>query len=215
MRIQLFYVWFMAIWLFIWIPCRFFTPLYFSIRHTYQLPAAACLNELTDDWWTFESVREGLFVLYILVPFSICFMMWTRERVAWGFHIFLSVLFLCWSIVMLGFDASDVAAANVPPGDVNFRPENLARDPRWCLYYGGQPNTNLICANSGPCMGPAVDPASFTVYWIFLIRFIMNILLLGMLVVDLWTVWGWKNMILEKKQATSTVKGRVRYSTLK
>lgn len=195
--ISRFYVWFILLWVIVWLPFRFFTPLYLTIRHTYQLPSAACVNQLTSDWGTFEVMREGLMVLFLLVPFSICFMLWSREKVAWGTHLCVVLVAFCWSVVVLGFDVGDLSSANVSPDDARFKPQNLARDNRWCLYYGGQPGTNLICANNGPCTGPAVDPASFTTNTWFTLRFAFNVIILGFLIIDFWALWVWRRFLVQ------------------
>lgn len=206
-KIVTFYAWFCAIFLVAWIPFRVFTPLFINVRHTYQLPAQECVNRLTSDLWTFESIREGLFALYILIPFTLCLMMWTKERTAWRLHLMVLVALFCWSCVNLGFDINDMAHANVSPDSNNFRPQNLARDSRWCLYYGGQPRTELLCANTQLCTGPAVDPLLFGVDKWFAVRFAMNVMLLGFIIVDFWSMWSWKNDILQPQ--------KIRYSILK
>lgn len=195
-NILVFYAWFCALFLVTWIPFRIFTPLMIQIRHTYQLPAAECLNRLTSDLWTFESVREGLFALYILIPFTLCLMMWTKEAKSWRCHLLVLIILFCWSAVNLGFDINDMVHANVSPNDTRFRAQNLARDSRWCLYYGGQPRTELICANQQICTGPAVDPLSFTVNNWFAVRFAFNVVMLAFIIVDFWTMWSWKSHIL-------------------
>lgn len=205
-----FYAFYIVTFLLIWCVFRYYTPLALRIRHTYELPAAACVNELTSDVWTFEAVREGLFVLYILVPFSICLMIWSREKVGWGAHLGVVLVGLAWSVVNLGFDINDLKHANVDPNDPNFRPANLARDPRWCLFHGGQPSTALVCANVNvPCAGPAVDPNDFGPDTRFVLRFVFNILLIGAGVVALWTAVVWRNKVLG-----STTKERPKYQTL-
>lgn len=207
-----FYAFYIVTFLGIWCFFRYYTPLSLRVRHTYEFPANACVNELTSDLWTFEAVREGLFVLFILLPFSICLMIWSREKVGWGAHVFLTVVLLAWSIVNLAFDINDLKYANVPPSDTNFRAANLARDPRWCLFHGGQPSTELVCANVNvPCAGPAVDPDAFRPDTRFLLRFVFNILLIGAGIVALWTATVWKRYVL----GTTPTKQRQRYSTLK
>jgi len=213
-----FYAFFIVTFLLTWIVFRYFTPLQINIRHTYELPAAACVNQLTSDYWTFEAVREGLMVLYILIPFSICLMIWSRETVGWGAHLAVVLVAMAWSIVLFGFDINDLKHANVDPTDINFRPENLARDPRWCLVHGGQPGTELVCANSGVCMGPAVDPNTFKANTPFLLRFIFNILLFAICVVALWSAVVWRRTVLSKQQQQQQKKPttiRPRYATLK
>lgn len=199
----------------VWCFFRYYTPLALRVRHTYELPANACVNELTSDMGSFEAVREGLFVLFILLPFSICLMIWSREVVAWAAHVFTTVVLLAWSIVNLGFDINDLKHANVPPTDTNFRAANLARDPRWCLYHGGQPLTELICANvNTPCAGPAVDPDAFRPDTRFLLRFAFNILLIAAGLFALYVATVWKRYVVNTAPPASK-KTRTRYQTLK
>ena len=215
MNLTRFYAFFITIFLIIWCVFRYFTPLALRVRHTYELPAAACVNALTSDMWSFEAVREGLMVLYIFIPFSICLMIWSREKVAWGTHLFVVVVAMCWGIVNFGFDINDLQHANVSPDNVNFRPENLARDARWCLIHGGQNNTALICANSVvPCSGPAVDPNDFRPSGPFIMRFVFNILIIAFGIVAVWAAVIWRRDVLGGG-TVSTAAPRVRYSRLK
>lgn len=210
-----FYAFYIVTFVLMWCFFRYYTPLALRVRHTYELPSAACLNELTSDLWTFEAVREGLFVLFILLPFSICLMVWSREKVGWGTHVFVTLLLMAWSVVNLAFDINDLRYANVGPNDTNFKAVNLARDPRWCLVHGGQPSTELICSNVNvPCAGPAVDPDSFGPDTRFLLRFIFNILLIGAGIVALWTATVWRRFVLSNSTESERPK-RVRYTTLK
>lgn len=212
-----FYVFFIIIFLCSWFPFRFFTtPGTMRHRYTYELPAAACVNELTSDLWTFENVRERLFVLYLLVPFSICLMVWSREKVGWATHLVVVCVGMAWNIVMLGFDIVDLRDAHVAPSDPSFRPQNLARDPQWCLFYAGQPNTALLCANPGLCGGPAVDPAKFRANQAFLLRFIFNIFLFALGVGALWAATVWKRTYLSPpKKVVDSSTSPPRYNILK
>lgn len=198
-RLARFYVIFIIGWCSVWLPLRYYTPLATPVRHTYQLPAAACVNSLTSDLWSLETVREGLFVLYILLPLSICFMLWSREKWAWGVHVVLLMLLFGWGLANLGLDINDIRTANVAPTDPSFRAENLARDPRWCLFWAGQPGTDLVCANPGMCAGPPVDPATFRMSIPFAMRFALNCFMIGWMVVDLWTVFKWGNLIVDQQ----------------
>jgi hypothetical protein len=177
-----FYVYWIVVWLIIWMPMRYWSPVRVT-RNTYQLPSAACTNTLISDLDTFEAVREGLFVLFILVPFSVCYMLWSETR---RLHIVVSFLALIWAVVMFACDINDIAYANAPPNDPYFKITNFARDNRWCLYWGGQPGTALLCANNGPCMGSPVDPQTFGINGPFLTRFVFNILLILMISLNLW-----------------------------
>ena len=136
-----FYVYFIFVWLAIWLPLKYYTPLTFTVRNTYQLPTTACTGTLQSDFNAWETVREGLYEWLILVPFSICFMVWSREVIGWRIHVVTAFFCFLWTILMLGFDISDMIASNVAPNDPSFRIANLARDTRYCLYYAGQPGT--------------------------------------------------------------------------
>lgn len=182
MKVTNFYVYWIVVWLVIWVPFRYWSPVRVT-RNTYQLPSVGCTNTLVSDLDTFEAVREGLFVLFILVPFSVCYMLWSKER---RLHIVVSFVFLIWSVVMFACDISDIAYANAPPNDPNFKIPNLARDNRYCLYWGGQPGTSLLCANTAPCMGSPVDPQTFGINGPFLLRFVLNLLILLMIALNLW-----------------------------
>jgi hypothetical protein len=211
------YVYFILFWLVAWIPFRFFTPLSFQIRHTYELPSNACTGQLTSDYWTWEFVREGLFVLYLLFPFSICFMLWTREKLAWVTHLFITIVLLAWGVSMLSYDIVSLVGANLPPNDPNFRAENLARDRRWCLYYAGQPGTELLCANTGTCLGPAVDPNSFQINGPFMFRFIMNCIFMACFVFSFWLAAQWYkdlNVASGKREekGETTINGYLKYN---
>lgn len=215
------YVWFILFWLIAWIPFRFFTPLSFRIRHTYELPSNACTGQLTSDYWTWDFVKEGLFVLYLFFPFSICFMLWSREKIAWVTHVFITVILLAWGTAILSYDIPTMVAANLPPNDPNFKAENLARDKRWCTYYGGQPGTGLICANTGPCSGPAIDPNTFQIDGPFLFRFIMNCVFMASFIFSFWLAARWYKEIqvglmkkeeeVEKEEERPTLNGYMRY----
>lgn len=187
-----FFVFYLITWVAIWIPFRYYTPLALRIRHTYQLPSTNCTNSLVSDLNAFESVREGLMVLYILVPFSVCLMMWGRDLATWRLHIFVVIVMFLWGLTNFAYDLSDLAYCNVPPNDPNFRPQNLARDNRWCLYWGGQVGTETLCANVGPCgNGSAVDPDAFMPNGPFVLRFVFNMLIMVKLGVDFWYSFKW------------------------
>jgi hypothetical protein len=199
-----FYVYFIIAWLCIWIPLRYYAPLQLRIRHTYQLPAAACTNTLVSDYDTFEGVREGLMVFYILVPFAACLMIWSRESIGWTTHLLTALTGMVWALIMVSYDINDLSHANVPPNDPNFRIQNLARDNKWCLYWGGQPGTDLLCSNSAPCVGSPVDPTSFTPNRPFLFRFLFNIFILLMITFDVWLLWLWRQSVLKRAVPQTT-----------
>ena len=177
---------------------RFVTPISFRPRYTYELPSAACVEQLTSDFWTWEFVREGMFVFYLLVPFSCCLMLYSREWVAMWLHIVLIILVVSWGITMFVYDLYDISSANAAPGDANFRAINFARDPQWCLWYGGQPGTQLICTHVGDCTGPAIDPNTFDVFFYYKWRFAFNILLILLFLLDLALCRAWYNVIKKK-----------------
>jgi hypothetical protein len=195
-KVSSFFVFYVITWVVLWIPFRYYTPLALRPLHTYQLPAANCTNTLVSDLNAFESVREGLMVIYILVPFSVCLMMWAKEIHTWRIHMLVLIFSFIWGLINFSYDISDLAYANVPPNDPNFRPQNLARDNRWCLYWGGQVGTELLCANSGPCsLGSAIDPESFSTNGPFNTRFVFNMLIVIKVVVDVWASLKWKKLL--------------------
>lgn len=200
--ISRFYVYWILVWLCVWIPLRYYI-IELRPRDTYQLPSTACTNTLVSDLDSFEVVREGLVVLYILVPFAACFMIWTRESIGWRVHLVTALLGLVWALVMFSSDINDLAHANVPPNDPNFRPQNLARDKKWCLYWGGQVGTELICSNTGPCAGSPVDPNSFTINRGYLIRFVFNIFIMLLIAFDIWLLIMWKQTVLKTATAAT------------
>lgn len=193
-----FFVIYVVVWIVLWIPFRYYTPLALRIRHTYQLPSANCTNTLVSDLGTFDAVREGLMEIYIVIPFTVCLMLWASDMKSWLFHITLCILACAWGAINFAYDVNNLIYANVPPNDANFKPENLARDNRWCLYWGGQVGTDLLCANTGPCVGAnvsAVDPDTFMINASFLTRFAFNVLIILLIVIDIWMSWAWKVFI--------------------
>ena len=167
-----------------------------NLRHTYQLPSTACTNTLVSDWWTFDFMREWFFELYIIPFASLYLMLWSKEKVAWGSHLALLVVFICWGLANFGYDIDLLVNANADPESTGFLASNYARSYQWCLYYGGSPNTNLICANTGQCAGVSpVNPAYFNPNWPFLIRFVMNIIFIGFFLVDMWLTIRWARLL--------------------
>lgn len=183
MKLTQFYAVWIVIFLVIWLPIRYYSPLSLRTIHTFQLPSAACTNTLVSYLNSFSAVREGLFELFILVPFSVVFMLWAGGR---RLHFVVSVVALTWAVIMFATDINDMAYANAPPNDPNFNPANLARDNRWCLYWGGQAGTSLLCSNVGPCSGSPVDPATFMIDGPFLFRFVLNMFIILMIAINLW-----------------------------
>lgn len=212
------YYWLLVIaFLGVWIPFRMFIPMTLQVRHTYELPAAACVNRLTSDRWTWEFVREGLFVLYLLMPFSGVFMIWSRSRTGLWTHLVLLFTMFIWGFVMVGYDIESIGTANVSPLSPQYNPTNLATDKRWCLVYGGQPGTDIVCANSGPCTA-AVGAVSFEDLHIdgpFTFRVAFNAIMLSFLAADfVFTLWTWRKllsdwMVPDRKSENSPVESKV------
>lgn len=179
----------------VWIPFRLFLPLTLQVRHTYELPSTACTNRLTSDRWTWEFMREALFPLFLLLPLTGAFMIWTRSKTGLWVHIVVIFTLSLWSIIMLGYDIADVRNANLPPSHPSWNPALLSTDQRWCLVYAGQPGTDIVCANTGPCMGPgvsAIAPDDLRTDGPFAFRVAFNVLLLAFCLVDfIFTVWTW------------------------
>lgn len=196
-----FYVYYIIIWIAIWLPMRYYTPLTFTVRHTYELPTAACTGTLQSDFDAFETVREGLFEFLLLVPFTICFMVWSREIIGWRIHVLTAILGLLWSIIMFCFDIRDMIFCNVAPNDPNFNIANLARDARYCLVYSGQPGTELLCTAPGPCSGVAIDASTLMVNGPFTYRFGLNLLLLIMIGYSFFLSYIWKKKMIDEPEA--------------
>lgn len=204
------YYWiFIFVFVGIWIPFRLFVPLSVQVRHTYELPSTACVNRLTSDRWSWQFMREALFVLYLLIPVTGAFMIWTRSSTGIWVHVIFLFALSIWAVIMLSYDVVDIRNANVPPSDPDWNPANLATDKRWCLVYAGQPGTDLVCANTGPCMGPGVSAVSFEDLRVdgpfsFRVAFnvILMVLMLGDFVFTLWTWWGilraWDETVVPK-----------------
>lgn len=136
-----------------------------------------------------------MLILYYLYPLSICLMVFTREQVGFWQHVAIMFIVGAWGILMFGYDIPTLMYANVPPSDPNFQLTNMARSPQWCLYYGGQPGTEYLCTFVGNCTGAAVDPQTLGVYWFFMIRVVLNALLVLLLVVDLGYMGIWYKLI--------------------
>lgn len=167
----------------------FYCILTFCFRHTYQLPVASP-GTLVSDWWTWSFVREWLMVVYLLVFISGPFMRLARNRLGAGLHIFLLFVLLVWWVVNLSFDIVQLTRANLAPTEVNFDVTNLARDPRWCCVYGGQPGTALVCAiNVMVAACPAIGVSQLTWNWVFVMRFIVHILIGVFLIYDMIVMW--------------------------
>ena len=141
-------------------------------------------------------------------------MVWSREIIGWRTHVLTAFLGLCWSVVMFVYDIRDIIYANVAPNDPNFNIANLARDQRYCLYYFGQPNTDLLCTMTAPCTGSAVDPSTFMPNGPFVYRFALNLLLIVMICYAFWLAFIWKRKVIDgvPEVAVDTgVAAKVRY----
>ena len=86
---------------------------------------------------------------------------------------------------MFILDVVDMSSANVAPNDPNFKFTNYARDFRWCTLYGGQPGTDLLCTNSGPCSGGGILIENLRINNVFIFRFSVNIFFFLFMLVDL------------------------------
>lgn len=215
-KLSKFYAYYVITWVVLWIPLRFFSPIGLMVRHTYQLPSNACTNTLVSDLGGFSAIREALMVLFIIVPFSVCFMIWTKEKYGFWLHFAVLLTGLLWGIVIFGVDINDLIYANVGPADPSFNIQNLARDNKWCLYYAGQVGTELFCANTGPCTGLSViNPNSFAPNGRFLIRFVLNFLIFVLMAFDMWTIWEWKKILVDPPTPPPVPTNRQTYTILK
>ena len=206
-QLQRYYVILIIIWIGIWIALRYYCPLELRIRHTYQLPSTACTGTLVSDFDSWNSVREGLMELYILAPFAAVFMLWTRERIGFGLNLAAVFIGLVWGTVNFGYDINDIVYGQVAPTNPYFDPTNLARDNRWCLYYAGQPNTQLICSNTGPC--GVVDVNTLQTNGPFVWRFVFNLLMVGWIALSLWISILWYRYVVNPQSIpTAPVQSR-------
>jgi hypothetical protein len=178
-----------------WIPFHFAFPLT-NVRHTYQLPTAACVNGLTSDLWTWEMVRERLFVLFLFLPISGIIMIWSKNKIGFYYHVFSLFCLFVWAMVLIGYNIQDIGGANLPPDNEHWKPTNLAHDPRYCLFYAGYPGTEYYCFIQTPCtLGGAVDPLSFRVNPMYKFRVGMNLFMVVFIISDwvfsinTWYVW--------------------------
>lgn len=150
-----------------------------------------------SDRWSWEFIREGLFVFFLLVPFSGFFMIDMKSKTGFWVHIFCLLTLGIWGVFMAGYDIQYVTTANLPPSVGDWSPANPANDKQWCLVYAGQPGTELICANPAPC--PNVPPVAYTDLRVdgpFSWRVSFNAFMLLYIVVDfIFTVWNWRNAL--------------------
>lgn len=186
---------FVVVFLVIYSVLRFYWPAAAIYRDTYQLPVASP-GALVSDFWTWDFIREGLYVFSLLIPFSGLFMVWTRNKEGQGTHIIVLFIFLFYFAVMAAFDVRYIINANVPPTNPHWVPTNLATDRRWCCVYASLPLTERICANTALC--PGVTAEMLTIDPSFLFRVIMNGILLLYVIVDmLFTLCAWSNRLNE------------------
>jgi hypothetical protein len=175
MRIDTYFAIFIIVWVAALLPTVYWEVVTLDVTHSYVLPSASCTGRLTSNRWDFQTIREGLLLcMYVLFPFSLVFMIWTRERIGWILHMMVALIAIAWLGINFIYDISDITSANVAPNDPNFRFVNYARSPDWCILYGGQPGTQLICTNTAPCSGPGVLVENLKPNETFLFRFAIN-----------------------------------------
>jgi hypothetical protein len=192
-----------AVWLLLLLPTVFFAPTSLQVLHTYVLPAAAPIGRLTDDRWAFNNVREGLLLIfYVLFPWTLVLMLWSKEHVGWWTHLVFILLFWGWGLTNFIADIWDWSVANVGPSDPAFIRTNNARDSRWCCLFGGQPGTSDLCANSIPCSGGGILQANLVASNTFVYRFIANCFFMLLSFLDFYYILSWtysKQTPLNKK----------------
>lgn len=202
MRLDTYFVIFIIVWVAALLPTIYWESVTLDVTHSYVLPSAACSGRLTSNRWDFQTVREGLLIcMYLMFPWSLAFMIWTRERIGWLFHVLIGLMVLTWLIINVVWDVSDISVANVPPDSTDFRFVNYARDPNYCILYGGQPGTSILCTNVAPCAGPGVLVENLKINGPFLFRFFMNIFYMLLLIMILfYSVTQWEYGNAPKKQ---------------
>jgi hypothetical protein len=207
---------FVAIFLAAWMPFRFETPIS-NVRHTYELPSTACSNRLTSDYWGWEYFREGLFVVFLLIPYSGLFMLWSKNTHGIIFHLVILAMLMCWGVINVAYDIDDMTRAQLGPTDEHFNEANLARSTQWCLIYGGQPGTELICANIGPCNATIpVTTADLHVNGPYRMRFCFLIFLMVMMAFDLgFTLSVWWPLVMPPSKTKTAAPVATRYNILK
>ena len=174
---------FVIVWLIAWLVFAFWLFTTSNFIHTYQLPSNTP-GTLTSTYWSWDFVRVGLLTLWILVPFSGLFMIWTRSSDGVGVHMVLGIVLLIWFLIMMAFDINDITKANLPPSDPNWKSDNQATDIRWCCIYGGQPGTERVCANQVPCV-PPVGVSQLGVNGDYVFRFAFNLIFIAFLIFDI------------------------------
>ena len=191
-KAEVFY-WFFAVVFFVaYIVFSFAAPT-INVRHSYELPTTACLNQLTSDLWGWEFMQQRFFALFLLIPLSGLFMIWSKRGTGIWAHFFVIFLLLLWGIVILGYDIKHITTANLAPTDVKFNPSNLATDKRFCLVYAGSPGTELLCHITTPCNATAVDPNSLHVDGTFMWHTAMDALMVCFALTDfVFTLYTWR-----------------------
>ena len=171
----------------------YWVNLSFKFRHTYELPVTSP-GILLSDRWSFNFIREWTIVAYwFFIPFSGFLMLMNRTKTSTYAHIFIVLTLAIWGGVMVGFDITQVAQANLPPTHEYFDGTSLAYDNRWCCVYGGQPGANLYCSvDTNVVSCPPTSASQLEIDPIFFIRFILHLLIMAFIVYDLtltWTTW--------------------------
>ena len=175
MKLETYFVYFIIIWLAALAPAIYWEVMTLDVTHTYVLPSAGCTGRLTSNRGDFQTIRECLLVVaYLIFPWTLALMIYTRERIGWIFHVLVGLVVFVWLAINFIYDLSDITSANVAPDDPNFRFVNYARSDDWCILYGGQPGTQLLCTNIAPCAGPGVLVENLKPNNDFLFRFGIN-----------------------------------------
>lgn len=209
MRLSLFFVILIIIWLAALLPTIYFEVVSLQVTHSYVLPSANCIGRLTSERWGFSTVREGLLMCcYLMAPWTIALMLWSKERIGWTIHILFGFVFAIWFLVNFFLDITDMAVANDPPNSNTFKFVNYARDTRWCTLYGGQPGTDLLCTNTAPCSGGGILIEDLRISNPFLFRFSINIFFFLFICMDIFYSFRWEYGIPSslKKQLVATKK---------
>lgn len=200
MRLDVFFVVFIIVWVGLLLPSAYWQMVTLDVVHTYVLPSASCSGRLTSNRWDFQTIREGLlFCMYFIFPWTLAFMMFTRERIGWIVHVLVAIIAVTWLGTNVILDISDLDVANVPPDHPGFKFVNYARSPDYCILYGGQPGTSLLCSNTAPCSGVGVLTENLKPSWPFLIRFVLNIFYTFLLILIMfYSVTQWQYGIKKK-----------------
>lgn len=194
------FAWFITIWVLILLPTVYFEVITLQVTHSYTLPSVACVGRLTSDRGEWSTVREALLICaYIIVPFATGLMLLGKDRATWILYIFALFVVLAWSFLTFILDVNDMVVANVGPDSSSFRFTNYARDSRWCTLYGGQPGTELLCANIAPCSGGGVLIENLWPNNPFIFRFSVNVFYFGFICLHLFYSFRWTATTEKKK----------------